>query len=1061
MTAPNATDWQFSRQQWDAVVAVDRHILVSAGAGTGKTRTVVGRILFLLGVDLEPPEGAPEKTVGRMQCGIKDIGAITFTNAAAADLKRKLRRALLSMSRTAEAYEIELARIGTIHSFCLDLLREFALQAGANPRDEVVDEPVLESIRSQVTRDTILRVLEGKGVPGLATVLSRFSARQIREMVEDLLRNTDRLRRIAANENLPTPERAILDVALLAAAALDEELASSELIDFDRVIVQARDLLAEHHQIRSALRRRIKTLIIDEFQDVDPVQKEIAYLLGDPASGRSDTTRLMLVGDAKQSIYRFRRADVRVWHEVRTDFEQKGWGLVRSTTNSYRCSKQILGIVDSTIGRAFDTPTQPGGLQDFEVPFEALSTGTSEQDEGPPVEVIMLPANEKGKDLSSSDRRRLEVTAVAKRAVELSQEGYEWGEMAVLLRNWSMAPDYRDALEAVGVPAFSLRSSGFYEKREILDLLLALETLCDPSDDRALVGYLRSPFVGISDETLLQLRSSADGCLWEMVRPSSDQYGSLMPESLAEAEAERMAAGTAMLSHYAAMRDRKPVHELLEDLLYDTGYMAHLRILGHDEDEAFRNVMRLLRQSRKASRLSTSEFVAHIHRCREANRDDGEPITPRGDAVTISTVHSAKGLEWRIVFWGGLGLALNTRNSGRMIVGSKTIALRDPAADSQPENYESLQARLAFESMAEEKRLWYVAATRAIERLILCGISAARVGKQGSSQAADFLLQGLKNVAATDGRRFHYENAAGERLDGIVRVVDAPPSATAASVLEPPPPRALDTLPPIVDPVSVSASATRHSATEYLTFSACPRRHWFKYTLGIREPTVPERRRGSLIDALTRGLIVHDVLERLREESDLELLLDDAIQRRDQDAPRSGTRRGERYRMHLREEIERVANEPGYRTIADLPDSRRELAFLYLAAEDEYYEGSIDLAAVEANRLALLDVKTPQCNEEVARRKAELYEPQQDVYITAVEGIAGMRAGRFAFQFSRAQVQVSQPVDDRLRRRAAQSVSSIARRIEGEANTAAEDPLECRYCGFAPVGWCCGNASSD
>ena len=125
MTVRDLSGWEFSPQQWDAVKTVRQHVLVSAGAGTGKTRTVVGRILYLLGVALAPPDGAPPATVGKTQCSLKDIAAITFTNAAAADLKKKLRDALLSAGRREEAYEIDLSRIGTIHSFCLELLREF------------------------------------------------------------------------------------------------------------------------------------------------------------------------------------------------------------------------------------------------------------------------------------------------------------------------------------------------------------------------------------------------------------------------------------------------------------------------------------------------------------------------------------------------------------------------------------------------------------------------------------------------------------------------------------------------------------------------------------------------------------------------------------------------------------------------------------------------------------------------------------------------------------------------------------------------------------------------
>ena len=127
MSVRNTSSWKFSRRQWEAITDVENHVLVSAGAGTGKTRTVVGRILHLLGVELRPPEGMLRIDVGDARCSLKDVAAITFTNAAAADLKKKLREALLSAGRRDSAYEVDLSRIGTIHSFCLELLREFAV----------------------------------------------------------------------------------------------------------------------------------------------------------------------------------------------------------------------------------------------------------------------------------------------------------------------------------------------------------------------------------------------------------------------------------------------------------------------------------------------------------------------------------------------------------------------------------------------------------------------------------------------------------------------------------------------------------------------------------------------------------------------------------------------------------------------------------------------------------------------------------------------------------------------------------------------------------------------
>jgi ATP-dependent helicase/nuclease subunit A len=516
-----------------------------------------------------------------------------------------------------------------------------------------------------------------------------------------------------------------------------------------------------------------------------------------------------------------------------------------------------------------------------------------------------------------------------------------------------------------------------------------------------------------------------------------------------------------MLARFSAMRDRVPTHELLERLLHDTGYLAHLQLMGEDKNQAIVNMFRLLRLARNSSRLSTTQFLRFITQCRDTGSEVTDPIVPRKDAVTITTTHSAKGLEWKVVFWGGLGLGLNTKDSRKVLIGRDTIALRHPGAETQPDHYDSLQSLQTLESLAEEKRLWYVATTRAIERLILCGVSAARIRTDKQTQTADFILSGLRGVSANDGSSFNYDSAAGEPFEGFVRVVDTEALAEPDSPIEAPTPYSPDSLPPIIEPITVPAGRPKHSATEYLAFSTCPRRHWLKYTLGIREPAIDSAHSDSLMSAISRGVIVHDVLERLRENTELDELLDDAIRRSDENAPSPGTRLGAEYRDHLKEEIKRVANHPDYRAIAELPDARNELAFLYIANEEEYYEGSMDLAAVEGERLALLDVKTPQCAGEIARKKAAAYQPQRDVYIAAAEGIGGMEVGRFAFQFSRANLQVTDAVDPTTRHSAARFVSETGRRIEAAERTTTANERECRFCGYGAVGLCCGGPQAD
>jgi CRISPR/Cas system-associated exonuclease Cas4 (RecB family) len=276
--------------------------------------------------------------------------------------------------------------------------------------------------------------------------------------------------------------------------------------------------------------------------------------------------------------------------------------------------------------------------------------------------------------------------------------------------------------------------------------------------------------------------------------------------------------------------------------------------------------------------------------------------------------------------------------------------------------------------------------------------------------------------------------------------------APAAPRLEPDPAAGLTAPPP---PVVVAAGRPRHSASEHLTYARCPTRHWFKYVALVREPPV-DRQAPEFLDALTRGIIVHDVLQHYEEEADLDQLLDDAIRRLPEDAPMPDGFEGQRQRVLLREEIQRVARHPEYRAIDDLPSRRRELPFIHLGAGGEHTEGRFDLAALEEAGLVLLDVKTGQGGEAQVRRRATQYRLQRDVYVSAAEAIGGQEVGRFAFQFSRAGVHVSDPVTAAARRQGAEDLAGALRGMQSGAPELTDHPHECRFCGYRREGWCPG-----
>ncbi|MGE0552549.1 MAG: UvrD-helicase domain-containing protein [Gemmatimonadales bacterium] len=1004
--------------QREVILSRDEHLLVAAGAGSGKTGTVIQRLLYLLGAPAGG-ETIPEPVP------LEKLSAITFTLSAAAELKRKLRTGLVEAGKRDLAHSVDTARIGTIHSFCGDVLREFALRRGTLAL-EVLQEGPARALAEEAARDAVVAAVES-GDEAAADLLVRHQQKHVHAAMLQLLDQGDRLRRLAAAE-LPDDETVLVRIATTALGLIEQRLRALGAVDFDRMLTWTRDLLRDDDYARRTLQRRIHTLIIDEFQDVDPVQWEIARLLGDPESGRADTPRLLLVGDPKQSIYRFRNADVATWHAVARIFAG-GAGRVVPLDVNFRSTAPILDFVAATVGVLLDEPIDAAaGRQDFEVDFARLEPGTTGQADGPAVELIATPVCGK-----VDEARGFEAEAIAERAVALHEEGVAWKDMALLLPAWTEAERYQEALGRRGIPCFLLLDEGFYERREVIDQILALEAVRDPRDDLALMGFLRSPFVGVRDETLLALAQSARPYWNGLSEVDCPERGLL----------ER---GRALLELGVQLRDRVPIDELLSELLRRSGYWAHLALLGEARALAVANVRKFLTVAREAADLSVGDFLRGIaaQRDREDRVGYARLYGETDDVVTISTVHSAKGLEWDAVFW--CDLVRDTRGPHpKVLIGRHAIALKDPDSDAKPQHWTDLEEQLKAEDQAEKRRLWYVASTRAKQWLIVSPFPDGWRKHCPSLAIADRL--GLADEATLEYPRHAGGTWSATVLRATTKLPEVPEIRPPLPVLDP------EVLPSPVAAATVPSGRPLHSATEALVLSRCEMKHWFQYVMGLREP--PMRRSGAAFGgAVARGQIVHDVLEQYRIEAELGELIDDAIRKWDPDAPPPETSSGATYRRRLRVEVEAVANNPEYREVADLPGAERELAFLHLVGRDHGWQGSFDLAGRGPVGWWLLDVKTGNAAD--ADAKAERYAPQRQVYVRAAEAISSESVEEFRFVFSERQAGVRHRVDAGERAALPGELARLVSRMESGRSALTTDPKECEHCGFKRVRWCPG-----
>lgn len=1023
--------------QWEAIRATEDHLLVSASAGTGKTYTVVTKILYMLGV---PVRGETYDS----PISIDDIAAITFTNQAAAELKDKLRLALRQAGRRPDAYKVDGARVGTIHSFCTGILREFSLRTGRSPSLHLVENAESVLLKGQVVRDALLAAVEDNLIPGMDELLAVHTVQKIQERAITLLDQGDQLRALIDNATKnPVPEQALLHLAMLASEMLAERLDEADEVDFDRMISWTRDLIRDDEAVRRALQRRIKVLFIDEFQDVDPAQREIAYLLAEPATGRKDTTRLVLVGDAKQSIYSFRNADVTVWRKVEADFVEKQWGRVTPLSVNRRSVAQILGFVDATVGNMLDTPIDPAiGHQQFEIPYAPMSAHREHSSKRNAVEIVTIQGAEDGKARPVEEIRDIEAADLAERACQLHGEGTPWHEMAVLLCGWGAAEKYEAALRARNVPTYILRDEGFYSCLEITDVIIAVSAIRNPFDDRALFGFFRSPFVGLADESLLAIARATESPFWPAA--ADVQLADVRDQGL-------LARGVELLVNLGTLRDRISTAELIDALLLESGYFAHLELLGREGQQRLANLRKLVRLAGTMPEASVGDFLDMIAQQREVATREGEAqlYGPKEDVVTITSVHSAKGLEWGVVFWCDLVRGVPNVDTD-LLIGRETILMRDPTGDKSPE-FDALCAEIKKEREAESKRLWYVAATRAKDLLVVSGIP---LGKAPARSPAFELLKFLPDLS---GNSIDYASASGVTYSASIRrakELDAVGELVAQ--IEPEPigdPQVLSG-PPVPAPVTFGRG--RHSATELLSVNRCERRHWLRYVEGLREPPL---RRGSSVNqstAIRRGLIVHDVLENYDEEVELGILVEAAIGRWDPDAPPPEVQPGVAYRKRIREAAETILTNSDYREVFDNPAARRELGFSYVRGAGEYLEGKIDLIAPGDDGYRIVDVKTSECDADVAELKAQQYAPQRAAYTRAIEQISGSSVESFAFQFAGAGAHVARGVNESERASNERSLNDLVQLIRGGARELTQFPDECRFCGYKQQGWCPG-----
>jgi len=531
--------------------------------------------------------------------------------------------------------------------------------------------------------------------------------------------------RAAAGAIAAVDVRDVLD-RLLSAYAAEYARAKRAVsgLDFEDLELGARELLASDDALRERYAERFAAIMVDELQDTNAVQLSLVESIA--------RDNLFTVGDAQQSIYGFRHADVELFTARGRRLAQAGARLTLAT--NFRSRPEILEVINH-------------GFRDvLGDEFIVLRPGrNSEAHAGEALTELLLV--DKGADWElegiASPWRLAEARALARRVGELVEAGTAAGEIVVLLRAMTDVRAYERALEQYGLPTYVIGGRGYWDHPQIVDLVCYLRALDNPLDEEALYGVIASPLVGASLDALVLISAAVRDTgrdPWSVLRASDG-----LLDALGAADRERLQTFVGWFAAERARVARRAIDELIDSALTVSGYdLAILAMPGGVRRLAnARKLMRLAREHETSNGPGLHGFVMSLAQRAaggQGAREGEAPVEGEGlDAIRLMTIHRAKGLEFHTVVVADLGRSVRPRPEIVRVSGDgRRLGLRLTRAGVSGRESALQYTPLGHEATAaadrEERRLFYVAMTRAQERLVLSGAAKLSGWLDGSGK---------------------------------------------------------------------------------------------------------------------------------------------------------------------------------------------------------------------------------------------------------------------------------------------------------------------------------------
>lgn len=642
-------------KQKEAVFTTEKPLLILAGAGSGKTTVLVQRIAFIIKYgnayfsENIPPEVLTDEN-------FEALRYIAGPNASSDDVKEAMDCfavnpaapwQILSITFTNKAANEMKERLsailgdsaldiwsGTFHSICVRILRRHIERLGYDKSFTIYDTDDQKRLMNSIIKE---RNLDDKQFPA-KSVLSEIS------------RSKDKLISYSAYAMSAGQDFRKQIIAQLF-EAYEQKKAQANALDFDDIIFFTVKLLSENEDIRNEYRKRFRYILVDEYQDTNLSQFNLVKLLCD------DHNNIMVVGDDDQSIYKFRGATIENILSFDKAFED---AKVIKLEQNYRSSANIIAAANAIIK---NNSGRKG---------KSLWTNL---DEG---EKVIIKECEQNTDEADYIVRKIK-ELVAKR-------DYKYSDFAVLYRMNSLSSTLETSFAKSGLPYRILGGMRFYDRMEIKDIISYLCVINNPSDNLRLKRIINSPKRGIGDATVSEVEriAASEGCSMLDILSHAQSYPSLSRSAV------KLKAFYDLIADFKNTSDNETLPVLFEKVIEKSGYMQMLQEAGEQEADRIDNLKELVsnavRYEAENEEATLSGFLEEV-----ALISDIDNYDPDSPAVVLMTIHSAKGLEFPVVFLPGF---------------EETI-------------FPSSQSSFEASELEEERRLAYVAVTRAKKELII------------------------------------------------------------------------------------------------------------------------------------------------------------------------------------------------------------------------------------------------------------------------------------------------------------------------------------------------------